>query len=220
MSQPDVIDAVASLPARDRRRVGWLATIAIAAVAGFVLGCLTQILQGLLPADAGTILANSGAAWACAALGVGMLMSSDGKAAVAGAITLVVAAFTFYEAVSWFENVSSGSTGAVVWSLAGLVAGPVFGIVGRWARAHPTRRPFALALVAGVLIAEGLFLIFWVGVDNLWSAGLVEVVIGTSVGVYCMATAHHRAAVLGLIVAAAFAQRVAYEILDRLFQTL
>ena len=166
---------------------GWVAAISCALVAGVVLGVLTQMLQGALPDNAGTLLANSGAAWAAAAFGVGaVVVASDAKAAAAGALALVTAAITFYQAVAWFENSRSGLASTMVWVLAGLVAGPVFGVAGRWARVHPARRPYAVAVVAGVLYAEGAHLIWWVGVDNLRVAGVVELIAATLLSVLCL----------------------------------
>ncbi len=187
--------------------------------AGVILGILTQIGQGALPDDAAALLANSGGAWLVAAFVVGALMSSAGRAATAGAATLVAASFTYYEAVDLFEQVSSGHRGALIWSAAGVVTGPVFGAAGFWAR-HSTRgRPAAVALVGGVLIAEAMHLLWWVGVDTLRGVAAVELAIGAVVLAWALRLAGTRRApeVLGVAAAAWIAALLGTEAVDLVF---
>jgi len=154
-----------------------IVVLAVAIAAGAALGIGTQVLQGWLPGAWG-VVANSGVAWAVAAFGLGMLVATDRLAAPAGAVALVVAAVSYYRAVEWFEHSSSGPKGAILWSVAGVVAGPVFAVAGRWGRMVPARRAFAWALVAGTLVGEGVHLLWFVGRGGLWPAGLVELVLG------------------------------------------
>ena len=153
------------------------AVVALAIAAGAVLGIGTQVLQGWLPGAWG-VVANSGVAWAVVAFGLGTVVATDRLAATAGAVALVVAAISYYRAVDWFEHVSSGPRGAIVWSLAGLVAGPVFAVAGRSARMVPVRRPYAWSLLAGTLVGEGVHLLWFVDRNELWPAGLFELLLG------------------------------------------
>lgn len=188
-------------------------------VAGALLGILTQIGQGALPDDAAALLANSGGAWLVAAFAVGALMSSTERAAIAGAVTLVVASFTFYEAVDLFEGVGSDHRGALIWAAAGSVAGPVFAVAGFWARRSPGLRPISLALLSGVLIAEAMHLLWWVGIDTLHGVAVVELLIGAGVLAVAVRLAGLRRwpEVVGVAAAAWLAARLATEAVDLVF---
>lgn len=190
--------------------------------AGALLGVLTQVGQGALPDDAAALLANSGGAWLLAAFAVGALMSSAERAATAGAVTLVVASFTFYESVDIFEGVGSDHRGALIWAVAGSVAGPVFAVAGYWARRCPSLRPAALALVAGVLIAEAMHLFWWVGVDTLHGVAVVELVIAIGVLACALRLAGLRRwhEVVGVAAAAWLAARFATEAIDVVFSRI
>ena len=153
----------------------------VVVVAGLAIGVGTQILQGMLPRNVGQ-LSNSGAVWALGAAAVGAAMRSDRLAAAAGGIALVIASYSYYGAVDWFERIGSNGQGAKMWAVIGLAVGPFFGVLGRWIRVDPSRRWPALAAVAGVLIGEGAELVWFVGVDDLWPAGITEMTIGAIIG--------------------------------------
>jgi hypothetical protein len=191
---------------------------AVAVLGGLVVGIGTQVLQGVLPGSWG-VLANSGVAWALAACAIGTVLPSDRAAALGGAVAMVLASTSYYWAVEWFEGIESSSRGTVIWSLAGLVAGPVFGVAGRWARHRPDRRGLALAPVAGVLVGEGIHLLWFVGVDDLWPAGLVELVLGAMLAVGATVRDRRPVVVLGMIVAAAALHHVATGIIDAGFRS-
>jgi hypothetical protein len=155
-------------------------------VAGLAIGIGTQILQGVLPRNVGQ-LANSGAMWALGAAAVGAVMRSDHFAAAAGGIALVIASYSYYDAVDWFEHSSSNGSGARMWAMVGLAVGPVFGVLGRWIRVDLAKRWVAVAAVAGVLLGEGAELIWFAGVRDLWPAGITEMAIGGLLGVAALA---------------------------------
>ncbi|MBA3803874.1 MAG: hypothetical protein H0X22_13370 [Acidimicrobiia bacterium] len=186
---------------------------AVAIVAGLVVGIGTQVLQGVLP-DSGGVLANSGVVWALGAFAVGTLMPSVRAAALGGATTMVLASLSYYWAVDWFEGISSQGRGALIWSVAGLVAGPVFGVAGHLVKSRPDVRWLALAPVAGALIGEGAHLVWFVGVDDLWPAGVVEMTLGAAVTMACAWRDRRPILVLGAVAAAVAVHRLALSVLD------
>jgi len=185
-----------------------LVAASVAVLTGLAVGIGTQVLQGVLPGSWG-VVANSGVAWALGAFAVGMAMPSARAGALCGATAMVLATLSYYWAVDWFEGISSGSRGALVWSVAGLVAGPAFGFAGHVARMQPDRRGVALAPVAGIFVGEGTHLLWFVGVDHLWPAGVVEVVLGATLCAVCLVIDRHRLAVLGTAAAAVAIHRFA-----------
>jgi hypothetical protein len=194
----------------------WVRAVVLAVIAvagGLAIGIGTQILQGWLPGSWG-VLANSGVGWALGAAVVGMFMPTDRAAAVAGAVAMVLASNSYYWAVEWFEHSSSDGRGALLWSLAGLVAGPVFGIAGRWIWTDGGRRWLGASPVAGILTAEGIYLMWYVGVDDLRPAGAVELALGAVLAVWVLVRSSSKLAVLGLIIGSAAAFFVAEQIID------
>lgn len=77
----------------------------------------------------------------------------------AGVATLALAVVGYYATVQ-LRFGYGGSTGALVlWSVASVVGGVVFGAAGRWWRdPRPWLRAVAIGLVAAVFIAEGIYL--------------------------------------------------------------
>jgi hypothetical protein len=181
----------------------WMWPLSAAICAGLAIGIGTQILQGVLPSSWG-VLANSGVVWALGAFAIGMLMPSDAAAAVGGAIAMALAALSFYWAVDWFEGISSAGRGPRLWAFAGLIAGSFFGLSGRWAQRRPELRWLAVAPVGGILAGEGAHLIWFVGVDNLWPAGVAELFVAGAVLAGCLARERRRLAVV-VIFTASFA---------------
>jgi hypothetical protein len=190
---------------------------AIAVLGGLVVGIGTQELQGVLPGSWG-VIANSGVAWALCAFAIGTLMPSDPAAIVGGATAMVLASVSYYWAADRFEGVSSNGRSALIWSVAGLVAGPAFGVAGRWVRSRRDMRWLALAPVAGVLIAEGGHLLWFVGVDDLWPAGVVELTLGAVLTAACVLHDRRPLLVLGVIGAAVAVHHLAYDLIGAGFQ--
>ncbi|MCU1394536.1 MAG: hypothetical protein JWM34_2964 [Ilumatobacteraceae bacterium] len=203
---------------RDRRALTTATITVVGAIAaGAALGTGTQILQGVLPGGWG-VLANSGVMWALAAFALGAALPAirPAPAAVGGAIELVVASCTYYLAVGWFEHSASNARSAIIWSLAGVMAGSVFGAAGHIARRRPEWRGPSLALVGGTLVGEGVHLTWFVGNPALRWAGIVEMVIAAVIGVAC-STRRHRAAALGVVGAAAVLTLLAGSVIDGAF---
>ena len=179
---------------RSRRPLPVAAASALIVVAGFTVGIGTQMLQGVLP-DSWGVLANSGVMWALTAFALGTLMPSLRWAIAGGAIQLVIASTTYYMAVGWFEGINSNSRGAIIWSIAGILAGSLFGSAGHVCISTPNWRPQTLALVAGTLIGEGIHLGVFVGNPDLRPAGALELIAGSAlaIGFVTRPTPHHPA---------------------------
>ncbi|HCT76558.1 MAG TPA: hypothetical protein DGT23_08210 [Micromonosporaceae bacterium] len=133
------------------------------AVGGLLIGALTLVLQGLLPGSWGH-LANSGATWVVAAFFAGAYL---GRPALHGTVVLFGEVVGYYGAAATFLNQREPQAlvGPAVWLAVALVAGPIFGIAGAWWRdeQRPIRRIVAVALLGGVFIAEGLYLMITLG---------------------------------------------------------
>ena len=157
---------------------GVTASIALAGavLAGVALGFGTQALQGSLGGSS-AVLANSGAVWVIAAFAVGLVMSSGRLACIGGATCLVAAPISYYIAVDWFEGIASAFRGPAIWATAGVIAGSTFGLAGYLARHDTRHRRSAWALLAGVLIGEGIHLTWHAGNNELRPAGIVELAI-------------------------------------------
>jgi Family of unknown function (DUF6518) len=151
-----------------------------AAAAGVALGFGTQMLQGSL-SDSPGVLANSGVVWAMVAFCVGLSVRPLRSAAIGGALVLVAASFSYYLAADWFEGVGFSLRTPLVWSVAGVVAGSGLGIAGFVARREPQHRSSAGALVAGLVLGEGIHLTWVVGNPQLRPAGLLELAIATAI---------------------------------------
>lgn len=134
-----------------------------AVIGGLLIGALTLLLQGLLPGSWGH-LANSGATWVVAAFFAGAFL---GRPALHGTVVLFGEVIGYYGAAAIFlsQRDPQALVGPAVWLAVALAAGPIFGIAGSWWRheQRPIRRIIAVALLGGVFIAEGLYLIITLG---------------------------------------------------------
>jgi uncharacterized protein DUF6518 len=190
-----------------------------AAITGVALGFVIQILQGLLGGST-AVLANSGAIWAFVAFSLGLVMPTARTAAVGGAICLVVASISYYVAVDWFEGITSSPRGAVIWSIAGVLAGAAFGSAGFVARHNRRHRRLAWALVAGVLIGEGVHLTWYVGNEKLRPAGIAELAVAAIIAIVILRRARSATFVATITAAAALSTLLASSLIDAAFATL
>jgi hypothetical protein len=134
-------------------------SVLVPVVVGLALGPLDLVLQHVLPYPFAN-LANSPAAWALVAFGVGWSDRIRGRVwpAVAGVLTLLLAVEGYYATavVALGDDVSTlTNRAALAWLALAVVAGAVFGTAGAWARsAHPWRGPLGTAAAVGVLLAQ------------------------------------------------------------------
>jgi hypothetical protein len=150
--------------------------LGVAVVAGLVAGAVTQLLQGILPAEVGSI-ANSATPWLAVAFGVGATAPRWWIAALAGAITLLAALVGYYGLVQVRYGYGVEVRGTVLlWLIAAVVGGPVFGVAGRWWRGDgPWRRAIGPALLGASAMAEGVYL---ARIPTVASAAPLFVVVG------------------------------------------
>ena len=186
-----------------------------AVLGGLVLGIGTQMLQGELPGS-WNVLANSGVAWAAAAAGIGAVMPSRRSAALGGAAALVLASVSYYWAVEWLEGGRSHDRSTVIWSLAGVAAGLAFGAIGYLVRADRERRWLALAVAAGVVLAEGLY--FWRYVPHLRPAASAELVIAAVLVGLCLGRDRRALGVVGLAATGVVLAAIAGVLIDAGFR--
>ena len=150
--------------------------LGVAVVAGLVAGAVTQLLQGILPAEVGSI-ANSATPWLAVAFGVGAIAPRWWIAALAGAVALLAALVGYYGLVQVRYGYGVEVRGTVLlWLIAAVVGGPVFGVAGRWWRGDgPWRRAIGPALLGASAMAEGVYL---AGIPTVASAAPLFVVVG------------------------------------------
>ena len=141
------------------RGLGALAYLGAAILVGLATGAVTQLLQGILPQEIGSI-ANSITPWLAVAFAVGSRGGRWWLAAIAGALALLAALVGYYWLVQVRFGYGAELRGAVLlWTIAAVVGGPVFGVAGRWWRGErPWPRATATALLGAAAIAEGAYL--------------------------------------------------------------
>ena len=146
--------------ARGRRLVREQAgrTILIAALAGLVLGGLTQIGQRLLP-DALQPLANSISPWITVSFLIGALSYRPFAAAVGGWLTLVFALSGYYLLLAQQYGLDVSTNSLVLWGVASVAGGFVFGPAGwHWRHGSANVRAVSTGLLAAAFIAESVYL--------------------------------------------------------------
>ncbi|MFN8022989.1 MAG: DUF6518 family protein [Acidimicrobiales bacterium] len=114
-----------------RGRWWWL----VAITAGLLLGPLDLWGQVASPYPWANLF-NSPSVWAAAAFGYGRWLRRPPVASIGGVVVLVVGVESYYLADVLVRDASRSnltSSTAMVWLLAGIVAGVVFGMAGSWA---------------------------------------------------------------------------------------
>lgn len=155
--------APTDLPQRSGSRP---ASALLAICVGIVTGVLTLVGQRYMPGQ-WNALVNSGAIWLVPVFFVGSRMPSFPYAAIAGAVTLLSTLAGYY-VPSMLAGTPHSLFFVVLWVGVAIVAGPLFGISGRaWRSDGRVSRVVGLAMLAGVLAAEGLYLVVVLG--YLWS---------------------------------------------------
>jgi hypothetical protein len=172
---------------------------------GIALGAVDLLLQKVLPYPWAN-LANSGAIWALAAYGLGLWVRTPWwRAAVAGAVLLVLAVPAYYLAAAIFlhdEVAVLWQPPALVWMGFGVLAGLVFGFAGSLAWSSGWQQLVGIGLPGAVLFAEALVSMLREGSTSYRhdqrATALIELVLGVLVILIVGRTARQR--VGGLIV--------------------
>lgn len=143
---------------------------------GLLVGVATFFGQGIMSGQWNTLV-NSGAIWLVSPFFVGARVRSRRLAAVLGTAVLLATVAGYYGAAG-LAGAPMSMWMTAFWLGVALVAGPLFGVAGRWW--HDERRALrviGVALLGGVLLAEGLYLMlvlqyFWSG-GVMLAAGLI-----------------------------------------------
>jgi hypothetical protein len=150
------VSSSTAVPTRVRGRA---ATVLVAVLAGLALGAVDLAGQLLLPYPWAN-LANSPAVWAAAAFAVGAwLRAGRARAMVAGIVLLLVAVESYYLAATLVlgdDLANLWSPATLLWLVAGVLAGLVFGPAGAaWRAGRWWPATVAVALLGAVFVAEG-----------------------------------------------------------------
>ena len=196
-------------------RLGLTATgaqVALTIGVGVAVGVVTLLGQSVLSAEWNR-LANSGAIWLLASFLVGSRMPSNGRAAVAGMATLVLAVVAYYAAAR-LAGAGVSTRTVAIWIGTALVGGPVYGAAGRWWRTGPpTSRIVAIGLMGGIVTAEGVSTLL--RLPDLAAVGWVETIAGLIVVVVLGRSLRERLLGLAVVPLVVIAGVLAYEVLDR-----
>jgi hypothetical protein len=138
-------------------RVPTAVRLILVAIVGLALGALTAYGQDWLPSKLGS-LANSSGPWALVAFGLALLLATEMRgAAMIGSLALL-ALLVGYVLGSDARGYSSGTALVAFWGAAALLAGPLVGIGGYWARSGEGLRPaLGIGAMCGVLVGEGVY---------------------------------------------------------------
>jgi hypothetical protein len=116
-------------------------------------------------------LVNSGAIWLVAPFFVGAATASRRGAAVLGTVVLLATVGGYYGAAG-LAGAPMSTWMMAFWLGVALVAGPLYGVAGRWWRDEKRAlRVIGVALLGGVLVAEALYLT--VVLQYFWSGGVM-----------------------------------------------
>jgi hypothetical protein len=126
---------------------------------GLGVGVATQLGQGLLP-DGWSQAANAISPWLLVAFLLGSRMPDRRSAAIAGIAGLVLALVGYHAMILVRLGYGPSTSSLLLWGIAALVGGPVFGIAGwSWRSEIGWRRAAAVGLLAACAIAEGSYLV-------------------------------------------------------------
>jgi hypothetical protein len=144
--------------ARGRRLVRDFArSVAIAAVVGLVLGVATQLGQGHLP-DTLRPIANSISPWLAVAFGVGAAAGRPLSAIAAGWTALILALVGYYAMVNAQFGYGGSSSALVVWAVAAVAGGLVFGLSGwLWRNGSGWWSAVPVGLLAAAFLADAVY---------------------------------------------------------------
>ena len=139
---------------------------------GLLVGVATFFGQGIMPGQWNTVV-NSGAVWLVAPFFVGARVRSRRLAAVLGTAVLLATVAGYYGAAG-LAGAPMSTWMTAFWLCVALVAGPLFGVAGRWWHDESrVLRVIGVALLGALLVAEGLYLL--VVLQYFWSGGVMLV---------------------------------------------
>jgi hypothetical protein len=133
-------------------------TLGVAAVAGFALGVMTQIGQSILP-DPLRPVANSISPWLAVAFGVGSIARRQAPAGLAAFVSLAFALVGYY-AMVWIRfGYGASNSALVLWGLAAVAGGLVFGPAGWfWRNGRGWWSAVPIGLLAAAFVADAVYI--------------------------------------------------------------
>jgi Family of unknown function (DUF6518) len=173
------MDAAAAV-GHPRRVRSWSRAALLAVGVGIAVGALTMVGQRFMPGQWNTLV-NSGAIWLIPVFFVGWRMPSLLWAGAAGAATLLASLAGYYVPPA-LTGTPHSLYFVALWTGTAIVAGPLFGVAGYgWRGDRRALRIIGVALLGGVLVAEGLYIVLvlryaWSGWTMI-AAGVVAVAV-------------------------------------------
>ena len=198
---------------RNRPKPSPLTSISLALGVGILTGVATSFGQGVMPGQWNTLV-NSGAIWLVPVFFVGSRTRSLAWAAIAGTSTLVATVAGYYGAAA-LTGAPISVRAVAFWIAVAFVAGPLYGVAGRWW--HSDRRALrvlGVALLGGILVAEGLYIVL--ALRYYWS-GCAMVAAGV-IAAFLLARRNDRLRTLLAVPIPAVAAGAVYAALNWLFQ--
>ncbi len=130
--------------------------LALAVVGGGVIGLLTSFGQSALPFELSP-LANSAGSWSFAAFLLALVELRPRRGALLGAVALGMMLLGYVVATQ-LRGFPVGMSLLMFWGAASIVVGPALGAGAVWVRgSDPTRAAAGIALIAGIVIGEGVY---------------------------------------------------------------
>ena len=180
---------------------------------GALVGVATFFGQGVMPGQWNTLV-NSGAIWLVAPFFVGARSGSRRFAAALGTAVLLATVAGYYGAAG-LAGAPMSTWMTAFWLGVALVAGPLYGVAGRWWHDQKrVLRVIGVALLGGVLLAEGLYLM--VVLHYFWSGGVM--LVAALIAAIVLARRDDRVATLLALPAPALAAGGVYMLLTWLIQ--
>jgi F0F1-type ATP synthase assembly protein I len=178
-----------------------LVGLAIAVVVGIFVGMFTAYAQGWLDDSTGS-LANSAGPWSLAAFLVARYNRRLPAAVVAAVLTLACCELGYVIATE-IRGGSTATSTVAFWLTAAVFAGPPLGVAGAWASGRGLRRDVGFAVIAGVLIGEGIYGWTTIADTTDWRYWAVETLIGVGLAVALAARSRRVSNALAIIATAA-----------------
>jgi hypothetical protein len=193
------------------RRAG--TAIPVALLAGAILGSLAWFSDDLGYPTGLLIPANLVGVWGLVAFGAGAGARTVLGGAGRGLLALLAAVAVYYLAYGLLGEgwrVAGAGRAATIWGAVALIAGPTLGLAGSvWRHRVGTVRSLAIAVPAGVLLAEGLLFGAQVANDPAARSLLgLEALVGIALPLFLVRGMRARAIALGAAILVAVATLV------------
>ncbi len=183
MTSGSTVGERAPEPSEERRvAVG----LALAVAAGLAVGVATAYFQGWL-GDGLNSLANSAGPWSLVAFLVARFERRVWRAVLAASLTLACCEIG-YAIATELKGGSNATSTVVFWLTAAVLAGPPLGVAAAWSAGTGVRRPVGFAVIAGVLIGEGIYGWTTVADTTDWRYWAVETALGAAIAAWAVVT--------------------------------